>query len=100
MKYPTADNIMEIHQSIIEKSGGLSGVKDKGQLEGIVVTNKMTKEELKEILKIILIANTPVETLCAVKIKRPIQSYRPPRKSRSFCLIRGRFFASFSSKCI
>ena len=34
--YPTAPAIVDIHNSVIEKSGGLAGVKDIGQLESIL----------------------------------------------------------------
>lgn len=34
--YPTASAIVDIHNSVIEKSGGLAGVKDIGQLESIL----------------------------------------------------------------
>lgn len=34
--YPTAAVIVDIHDSVIEKSGGLTGIKDIGQLESIL----------------------------------------------------------------
>lgn len=34
--YPTAPAIIDIHKSVIEKSGGLAGVKDIGQLESVL----------------------------------------------------------------
>ena len=34
--YPTAPAIIDIHNSVIEKSGGLAGVKDIGQLESVL----------------------------------------------------------------
>ena len=34
--YPTASAIVDIHNYVIEKSGGLAGVKDIGQLESIL----------------------------------------------------------------
>lgn len=34
--YPTAPAIVDIHNSVIEKSGGLAGVKDIGQLKSIL----------------------------------------------------------------
>ena len=38
--YPTASAIVDIHNSVIEKSGGLAGVKDIGQLESILHISK------------------------------------------------------------
>lgn len=35
--YPTAPAIIDIHNSVIKKSGGLAGVKDIGQLESVLV---------------------------------------------------------------
>lgn len=34
--YPTAPAIIDIHNSVIKKSGGLAGVKDIGQLESVL----------------------------------------------------------------
>ncbi|NLF06796.1 MAG: type II toxin-antitoxin system death-on-curing family toxin [Pirellulaceae bacterium] len=68
MRYITLDEILELHQSILEQSGGGSGIRDFGLLQSALVQPRMTfagsdlyrtLEEKAAALGFSLIANHP-----------------------------------------
>ncbi|MFZ1936858.1 MAG: type II toxin-antitoxin system death-on-curing family toxin [Thermoguttaceae bacterium] len=42
MRYLTLDEVLELHQAIIEQSGGSSGIRDLGALQSAVAQPRMT----------------------------------------------------------
>jgi death on curing protein len=42
MRYLTQDEVLELHQAIIERSGGSSGIRDLGALQSAVAQPRMT----------------------------------------------------------
>jgi death-on-curing protein len=42
MRYLTQDEVLELHQAIIDRSGGSSGIRDFGALQSAVAQPKMT----------------------------------------------------------
>jgi len=42
MRYLTQDEVLELHQAVIEQSGGSSGIRDLGALQSAVAQRQMT----------------------------------------------------------
>jgi death on curing protein len=42
MRYLTQDEVLELHQAVIEQSGGASGIRDLGLLQSAVAQSRMT----------------------------------------------------------
>ena len=45
MRYLTVDEVLEIHRQVINRTGGLAGVRDEGALESAVAQPRMTFSE-------------------------------------------------------